>query len=78
MHGRSPATLGVIRSEAELQSLEAASLNPRMLRRIGSRSVSDSADIDVHGAGTRAVLNDTISSNGSATSPIRHPTDYST
>src|SRR3954469_19475964 len=34
--GRSPATLAVIRSEAELRSLEAASFNPRMLRRIAT------------------------------------------
>ncbi|SIT54922.1 hypothetical protein BQ8794_190056 [Mesorhizobium prunaredense] len=34
--GRSTATLAVIRSEAELRSLEAASFNPRMLRRIAT------------------------------------------
>src|SRR6266581_3473214 len=34
--GRSPATLAVIRSEAELRSLEAASFNPRMVRRIAT------------------------------------------
>lgn len=34
--GRSPATLAVIRSEAELRSLEAAPFNPRMLRRIAT------------------------------------------
>jgi hypothetical protein len=40
--GRSPATLAVIRSEAELRSLEAASFNPRLLRRIatGARATS--------------------------------------
>jgi len=34
--GRSLATRAVIRSEAELPSLEAASFNPRMLRRIAT------------------------------------------
>src|SRR6266704_152808 len=34
--GRSPETLAVIRSEAELRSLEAASFNPRMLRGIAT------------------------------------------
>jgi hypothetical protein len=34
--GRSPATLAVIRSEAELRSLEAALFNPRMLRHIAT------------------------------------------
>jgi hypothetical protein len=36
MRGRSPATFAVIRSEAELRSLEAASFNPRMVRRIAT------------------------------------------
>jgi len=36
MRSRSPATLAVIRSEAELRSLAAASFNPQMLRRIAT------------------------------------------
>jgi hypothetical protein len=36
MPDRSPTTLAVIRSEAELRSLEAASFNPPMLRRIAT------------------------------------------
>src|SRR5258707_13288189 len=34
--GRSPATLAVIRSEAELRSFEAAAFSPRMMRRIAT------------------------------------------
>jgi hypothetical protein len=36
MRGRSLATLAAIRSEGELRSLEAASFNPRMVRRIAT------------------------------------------